>query len=100
MATDIAIAELRKRISSGEQINLIDVREEWEYEEQNIGGRLIPLTSIPVRLSELEPIKDQEIIVHCRTGNRSHQAQMYLESQGFANVRNVPGGIVAYLTED
>ncbi len=97
MSYEIDIVELKTRISKGEEINLFDVREEWEYEENNIGGTLIPLTSIPGRLSELISLKDEEVIVFCRTGSRSNQARMYLESQGFSNVRSLLGGIEAYL---
>ena len=83
-------------MSKSESLNIIDVREDWEYEEFNIGARLIPLATLPTKLDELASLKNDEIIVHCRTGNRSGQAKMYLESQGFTNVRNLIGGMVAY----
>lgn len=93
---DITVEELKKRIESGEAINLIDVREEYEYEADNIGGQLIPLGDLPHRLNEIEELKDQEILVHCRSGKRSETAQRFMQSQGFTNVRNVIGGILAY----
>lgn len=93
---DITVEELKKRIESGEPINLIDVREEYEYEADNIGGQLIPLGDLPHRLNEIEELKDQEILVHCRSGKRSETAQRFMQSQGFTNVRNVIGGILAY----
>jgi rhodanese-related sulfurtransferase len=93
---DITVEELKQRIESGEKINLIDVREDYEYEADNIGGILIPLGDLPHRLSEIEGLKNEEILVHCRSGKRSETAQRYMQSQGFTNVRNVIGGILAY----
>ena len=93
---DITVNELKKRIESGEDLNLIDVREEYEYEADNIDGILIPLGELPERIDEIEGMKDQEVLVHCRSGKRSETAQRYLQSQGFINVRNVIGGMVAY----
>lgn len=93
---DITVEELKQRIESGEEINLIDVREDYEYEADNIGGLLIPLGDLPHRLSEIDHLKEQEILVHCRSGKRSETAQRFMQSQGFTNVRNVIGGILAY----
>lgn len=93
---NITVQEVNKRLSSGDQFNFIDVREVWEYEEDNIGARNIPLAEIPNQLDELADLKDAEIIVHCRSGARSAQAQMYLRQQGFAKVINMTGGIMAF----
>jgi rhodanese-related sulfurtransferase len=93
---DITVNELHKRIESGEKLNLIDVREEYEYEADNIEGLLIPLADLPLRLDALEDWRDQEVLVHCRSGKRSETAQRYMENQGFTNVRNVIGGMLAY----
>jgi rhodanese-related sulfurtransferase len=89
---DITAEELKDRMSN-EKLNIVDVREEWEYDEKNIGALNIPLGSLPDRLSELEPLKDQELIVHCKSGARSANAKKYLESQGFQKVRNLLKGI-------
>ena len=94
---DIKVSELKNRLNDGEKLNFFDVREPWEYEESNIGAQLMPLTSIPDQLIELSAIKDQEIIVHCKTGNRSNQAKIFLESNGFTQVRSLLGGIDAFL---
>ena len=94
---DIKVLELKQRLDKGENLNFFDVREPWEYSEFNIGAELMPLTSIPDQLIELSAIKDQEIIVHCKTGNRSNQAKIFLESQGFTRVRSLLGGIDAFL---
>jgi rhodanese-related sulfurtransferase len=93
---DITIEELKERMDKGEQLNLIDVREEYEFDEFNIGATLIPLGELPDRLEEIEAWKDQEILIHCRSGARSGRAKEYLTSEGYTNVRNVLGGMLAW----
>ncbi|MCF2493548.1 MULTISPECIES: rhodanese-like domain-containing protein [Dyadobacter] len=93
---DITVQELKERLDKGEDLHFYDVREEHEFEEDNLGAKLIPLGELPDHLDELEPLKDEEIIIHCRSGARSGKAARFLESQGFSNVRNVLGGILAY----
>jgi rhodanese-related sulfurtransferase len=93
---DITVEELKERLDNGEDLNFYDVREEHEYEEDNLGAVLIPLGELPDHLAELEPLKNEEIIIHCRSGARSGKAAKFLETQGFSNVRNVLGGILAY----
>jgi len=92
--SDITTDELKKRLDAGEVLNIFDVREPHEYEEFNIGATLIPLGELPSRINELENLKDQEIIVHCRSGARSNNAKMFLEDAGFTNVRNLLGGML------
>lgn len=94
---DITVKELKERMAANEPLNIIDVREEWEYNENNIGAKLIPLGSLPSRIDEIEHLQDEEVIVHCKSGRRSANAQQYLEQQGFTNVRNLTGGIDAFL---
>ncbi|QJW88834.1 rhodanese-like domain-containing protein [Spirosoma taeanense] len=93
---DITVQELKERLDKGEKLNLIDVREPNEYEADNIGATLIPLGDLPYRIDELDGLQDEEVIVHCRSGARSARAQQYLEENGFNNVRNVTGGMLAY----
>jgi rhodanese-related sulfurtransferase len=93
---DITVQELKERLDKGETLNLIDVREPNEYEADNIGATLIPLGDLPYRLDELDGLQDEEVIVHCRSGSRSAMAQKVLEQNGFNNVRNVTGGMLAY----
>lgn len=93
---DISVEDLKARLDAGEEFNFLDVREEYEYEEDNLGAVLIPLGELPDRLEEIEAWKDQEVVVHCRSGARSANAKAFLETQGFTNVRNVIGGILAY----
>lgn len=94
MSTDISVIELKKRLDAGEKINLIDVREQYEYDEFNLGGELIPLGTLPGKLEDLETLKDEEVIVHCRSGARSGTAKMFLTQSGFTNVRNLIGGVL------
>jgi rhodanese-related sulfurtransferase len=92
----ITVQELRKKMESGEKFTLIDVREPYEHREFNIGGLLIPLGNIPAALDDLEPHKDEEIILYCRSGNRSGMAQQFLLQQGFKKVLNLTGGMLAW----
>jgi rhodanese-related sulfurtransferase len=91
---DITTDELKQRMDAGEKLNLFDVRETYEFDEFNIGATLIPLGELPNRLSELSDLKNEEIIIHCRSGARSNNAKMFLLDNGFANVRNVLGGML------
>lgn len=93
---DITVSELKERIERGEKFHFLDVREEWEYEEDNLGADNIPLGELPHRLAELEPMKEEEIVIHCRSGARSGNAKKFMETKGFTKVRNVLGGIMAY----
>lgn len=91
---DITTTELKARLDNGEKPLIIDVREPYEYEEFNIGARLIPLAELPGQVHDLEDHKDEEIIVHCRSGARSATAKAFLTSQGFTKVRNLLGGMM------
>lgn len=93
---DLTVQELKERLDKGEKFNFFDVREEHEYDADNLGAKLIPLGDFPDHLDELEAIKDEEIVIHCRSGARSGNAQKFLQANGFSNVRNVIGGILAY----
>jgi phage shock protein E len=82
-------------IKDEDDVYVIDVREQWEYDEGHIPGvTLIPMSQVPDRLDEI-PL-DKEVIVTCRSGNRSGQITDYLRQIGFDNVHNMSGGIVAW----
>jgi len=82
--TTISIEELKERMSAGEKLNILDVREPHENTEFNIGGILVPLGQIQtMQLDEIENLKDEELIVYCRSGNRSGQACIILAAGGF-----------------
>ncbi len=95
MPKEIDIHALKARLDAKESFKFVDVREEHEYEEYNIGAELMPLGSVPERLEDFGD-KDSDIVLHCRSGARSGNAQRYLESQGFTNVTNVKGGVLAW----
>lgn len=93
---NITVQELREKLARGDKFVLIDVREPWENEEFNLGGTLMPLGGLMNNLWELEDHKNDEIVVYCRSGNRSGMAQALMQAQGFSNVRNTTGGIIAW----
>jgi len=92
---NISVEELKSRMDAGEKIHLIDVREPHEYAEYNIGGQLIPLGKIQsMQIDEIEDLKNEEVIIHCRSGKRSVTAALFLETLGFTNTVNVVGGVL------
>jgi rhodanese-related sulfurtransferase len=95
---NITVEELKKRMDAGEHLNIIDVREPNEYEEFNIGVKLIPLGNIQsMQLDEIEQWKNEEVIIHCRSGKRSMTACLILETAGFTNTKNLEGGMLAWI---
>ncbi len=85
------VAEVKDR----DDVYLLDVREQWEYDEGHIPGvTLLPMAEVQSRLDEIPT--DKEVIVTCRSGNRSGQVTNYLRQNGFDNVHNMEGGIVAW----
>jgi len=73
---DITVKELKERLANKETLHIIDVREQHEYDEFNIGATLIPLGEIPNRLDELTAYENEELILHCRSGGRSGKANL------------------------
>jgi rhodanese-related sulfurtransferase len=93
----ITVSELRERLSNGEKINLVDVRELSEHNEFNIGGELVPLGNIQAMdIGQIEALRDQEVICYCRSGNRSGQACQILDMLGFRDTKNLQGGMLAW----
>lgn len=93
--TNTTVAAVAERLDKGEALNMIDVREQGEYAEDNIGAVLVPLSDIRnFEADAIEDLKDKELIVHCRSGVRSMEACMLLEQMGFSNVVNLEGGIM------
>ncbi len=87
--------EVKQKLDRGDDFVLIDVREPYEYQIARIpGARLIPLGDLPKRLNELNP--NAEIVAHCRSGQRSQKAVDLMKQNGFKNVRNMTGGILAW----
>jgi rhodanese-related sulfurtransferase len=94
---NISVTEVKSRLRSGERLHLVDVRRPEENDDYNIGGILIPLEKIQnMEFDEIEDLKDEEVIIYCRSGNRSMQAALFLETTGFTNVKNLAGGMVEW----
>ena len=90
---EIAPAEAHARQQRGALV--IDVREPHEWNAGHIpGARLVPLAELPQRLTEFDP--NQEIVLVCRSGNRSAQATLMLQRAGFTRVANLAGGMIAW----
>lgn len=94
MAKDLTVTELKAKMDAQEPVVLVDVREDYEHEEFNIGGTLIPVGTLAQRMGELEGHKEAEIVVYCRSGKRSGVAKQMLERAGFPQVRNLLGGML------
>lgn len=95
----IAPAELKALIQSKADFLLLDVREEWEYDEYHIGGLNIPLNSLPFRLQEIARWKTKMVVIHCKSGNRGRTGTKFLMKNGFANVRNLEGGLHEFVQQ-
>jgi rhodanese-related sulfurtransferase len=92
---EITVEQLKQRLDRGEPVHILDVRNPEEYQICHIAGsKLLPLPSLPQRLSELDP--DQEMVVHCKSGVRSQKAIQFLRQQGFQKLSNLKGGILAW----
>lgn len=88
-------AEVKRRLAGGERLNVIDVREDEEVAAGIIpGAKHIPLGQLPDRHGEIE--RTDEIVLVCRSGNRSGRACDYLNSLGFAGLKNMSGGMLAW----
>jgi adenylyltransferase/sulfurtransferase len=91
---EIGAEDLKKRLDAGENLFLLDVRDEFEYETSNIGGLLIPLAELPGRINELDA--SRKIIAVCKMGPRGAKAVQFLHKAGFNHVWNLTGGIHAW----
>ena len=94
-ALEITVEELKNRLDRKEDVFILDVRNPEEYQICSIpGSTLLPLPQLGQRFGELDP--NREIIVHCKSGMRSAKAQQFLRQQGFRDVKNLKGGILAW----
>ncbi|MDP4263834.1 MAG: rhodanese-like domain-containing protein [Bacteroidota bacterium] len=94
---NISVEELKGRMDAGEKLNLIDCREPQENAEFNIGGKLLPLGRIQtMQIDDIENLKEEEVIIYCRSGNRSTMACLFLDTLGFKNTKNMAGGVLAW----
>ena len=91
---EIRVEELKQRLDAGENLFLLDVRDEYEYEISNIGGPLIPLPELAKRMNELDA--KLNIVTICKMGSRSVKAAQVLHNAGLTHVWNLTGGIQAW----
>ena len=97
MEDEISVLELNEILEKNPGTTLIDVREQEEFDEVNLAGKLIPLSEFEKRWQEVP--KDGPFYVYCRSGRRSRTALEFLKRQGYTNGFNVTGGILAWLNE-
>lgn len=98
MVKEVTVQELKQMLDGKKDFQLIDVREQFEYDTANIGGELIPLGNIMLESDKID--KDKQVVIHCRSGARSAAAIMQLEqTHGFTNLYNLKGGILAWIAE-
>ena len=95
---EITATELKQLMDDQTDFQLIDVREQYEFDEVNMKAELIPMGEIMDNIDKIS--KDKQVIIHCRSGKRSATVIGALESQhGFTNLYNLKGGILAYTDE-
>ena len=92
---EITVAELYRRLTDGDAPVLVDVREGSEHQAFDIGGRLIPLSQLDVRLPELADARQQDVVVYCASGGRSGRAVQHLREHGF-HATSLRGGLDAW----
>lgn len=98
---EVAPAEVRRRLDSGETLSLIDVREPAEYEIAHIeGSQLVPMSTVPEKLTDLEGKSDNgALIVFCHHGVRSANVVNWLRGQGISQCQSMAGGIERWSSE-
>jgi len=90
----ISVQDLKAKQETGQKFFLLDVREPHEVPIASLGAPLIPVGSLEQRIGEIPVGKQDEIILHCRSGARSQKAALILKNAGFTNVENLAGGIL------
>lgn len=95
---EISVSKLKEMIDKKEDFQLIDVREEHEFDICNLNGELIPMGEVMDHVDRIS--KDKMVVVHCRSGKRSATVISALEQQhGYTNLYNLQGGILAWAAE-
>ncbi len=94
---EVTVSELKQLKDSNAEFQLIDVREEHELEISEIGGEHIPMGDVMDNLDKIS--KSKKVVIMCRSGARSGTICNALEAEGFDNVYNLKGGILAWSNE-
>jgi rhodanese-related sulfurtransferase len=92
---EISVETLKLKQEANEDFLLLDVREQFEHDICHLNAKFIPMAQVPERLDELR--KDQAIVVFCKHGGRSLRVAEFLVANGFQNVSNLTGGIIAWI---
>ena len=91
---EVTVEDLQRMKENGEDFQLIDVREDFEYQMSNLEGENIPLSGVLIEADKIS--HDKPVVIMCRSGKRSAMAVMQLEQQGYENLYNLKGGILAW----
>lgn len=95
LINEMEVTELVQLKEDGEKVRVIDIRQPAELNSGIIpGAEALPMHIIPLRMNELK--REEKLIMVCRSGARSAQACMYLQQQGYDNVFNLRGGMMAW----
>ncbi|MDT3404091.1 rhodanese-like domain-containing protein [Mucilaginibacter terrae] len=94
---EVTVEDLQRMKENGEDFQLIDVREDFEYQMSNLEGENIPLSGVLIEADKIS--HDKPVVIMCRSGKRSAMAVMQLEQQGYENLYNLKGGILAWQQE-
>ncbi len=95
---EVTVQELKALIDSKADFQLIDVREQHEFDDVNLNGVFIPMGDVMENAAQIS--KDKQVVIHCRSGKRSAAVIAALETQlGYTNLYNLKGGILAYIEE-
>lgn len=94
----ISSLELKNLIDSKAEFQLVDVREDYEFEEANLNGELIPMGDVIDNVEKIS--RDKQVVIHCRSGKRSANVITTLENKfSFTNLYNLEGGILSYIEQ-
>jgi adenylyltransferase/sulfurtransferase len=98
--SEIEVQQVKAMLDKDQEFLLLDCRERDEYELVHLNqAKLVPMSELMVRVGELEPYRDQNVVVFCHAGMRSQRVVHWLRQQGFDHAQSMSGGIDAWSTE-